>query len=304
MKYKGIYAERPALFQLFILLLLLSMGSLFSSVIGMALLFICLGRDAVLSQHPDMMRLLQLISALGTFLFPALGLAWLCSKQMKKYLYIEKVPNLPTLAYTLFSMLLLIPAINVIGLLNRTIKFPEWMAPIENWMRAQEALAEQLTESLLSGDGVFTLAANLIVVAITAGVTEEFLFRGALQRLLRKWSSNHHVVIWSAAFLFSAFHLQFFGFIPRWLLGAYFGYLLYWGRSIWIPVFAHFTNNAIAVIGMSSSQLKDNEYINGNISDHELWGYSTFALASLLVFCLTIIQFKKHLTTKSNNTAF
>ena len=48
--------------------------------------------------------------------------------------------------------------------------------------------------------------------------------------------------------LFSAMHMQFFGFFPRMLLGALFGYLLVWTGSLWVPVFAHFFNNASAVI--------------------------------------------------------
>lgn len=103
-------------------------------------------------------------------------------------------------------------------------------------MQTQEALAEQLTNTLLAGDGLLTFLSNLVVMALMAGITEEFLFRGALQRIIGQWTANHHIVIWSAAILFSAFHLQFYGFLPRMLLGAYFGYLLYWSRNIWIPV--------------------------------------------------------------------
>ena len=45
------------------------------------------------------------------------------------------------------------------------------MAPIEEWMRAQETLAEQLTTILLSSDSVWVILANLIVIAVTAGIT-------------------------------------------------------------------------------------------------------------------------------------
>ena len=120
--------------------------------------------------------------------------------------------------------------------------------------------------------------------ALAAGITEEFLFRGAVQRVIGGWTRNHHIIIWSAAILFSAFHMQFFGFLPRMLLGAYFGYLLYWGRNIWIPVFAHFTNNAFAVISMSDAKLKDNEFITGDISAQNLLPYTVIAIISLFLF--------------------
>ncbi len=48
--------------------------------------------------------------------------------------------------------------------------------------------------------------------------------------------------------LFSAFHFQFFSFLPRFVLGLILGYLMYYGRSIWYPILAHFVNNAMGVI--------------------------------------------------------
>jgi len=105
-----------------------------------------------------------------------------------------------------------------------------------------------------------------------------------LQRVIGKWTRNHHIIIWSAAILFSAFHMQFFGFLPRMLLGAYFGYLLYWTRNIWIPVFAHFVNNAFAVISMSDASLKDNEFITGDISTQNLLPYTIVAIVALFFF--------------------
>lgn len=293
MIHPGLYAERPALFQLFILLLLILLGVVFSSVLGMGLFILCYGLEAEISDYPNMMRFQQFISASSSFLLPSLGLAWLCGRRIKEYLYIEKAPSMQILSYTFISVLLLSPAINLLGLLNRQMELPEFLAPIEQWMREQEALAEKFTEIMLSGEGPITLLINLIVIAVTAGITEEFLFRGSLQRILEKWTPNHHIIIWTAAFLFSAFHMQFFGFIPRMLLGAYFGYLLYWGKNIWIPVFAHFTNNAVAIICMSSSQLKENKYITGDISNQELLPYSILALITLILFYWTAVQLRK-----------
>lgn len=87
--------------------------------------------------------------------------------------------------------------------------------------------------------------------------------------------------------------MQFYGFLPRILLGAYFGYLLYWSRNIWIPVFAHFVNNAFAVISMSDDRLKENEFITGDISDTYLLPYSALAIVTLLLFYLCTQQIKR-----------
>ncbi|MBC8600428.1 CPBP family intramembrane metalloprotease [Parabacteroides acidifaciens] len=281
---KGIYAGKPAFFQLFVLLLLVLFGAIFSSLIAMGIFYMVYGFQSDIMQYPDMMRLVQLISAVGTFLFPAVALAWTCSNNPKEYLSIGKIPKGQILLLTLVSIFLLSPSISLAGLLNKQMELPSFMEPVENWMRAQEKTAEELTLMLLAGKGIVTLLFNLLVIALAAGITEEFLFRGAVQRVIGGWTRNHHIIIWSAAILFSAFHMQFFGFLPRMLLGAYFGYLLYWGRNIWIPVFAHFTNNAFAVISMSDAKLKDNEFITGDISAQNLLPYTVIAIISLFLF--------------------
>ncbi|MEG1749593.1 MAG: CPBP family intramembrane glutamic endopeptidase [Tannerellaceae bacterium] len=284
MQTKGIYSDHAALFQLIVLLIFILAGAVFSSLIGMGVFFLLHGSSLNMMDYPDAMRWMQFISAVGTFLLPALAIGWTCSKHPSQYLYTTKYPSMKALLLTLASMLLLSPAINLTGLLNKQLVLPSFLAPIETWMRAQEALAEQLTGKLLLGGNALTLVANLIVIALVAGVTEEFLFRGALGRIIGRWTTSHHWVIWVTAFLFSTFHLQFFGFLPRLLLGAYFGYLLYWSKSIWLPVMAHFFNNAFAVCGMSDRQLKDNEFFTGDITYEHLLPYTLFALLALALF--------------------
>lgn len=239
------------------------------------------------------MRLIQFISAICTFLLPSIAMAWICSDNPRHYLSVKKITDGRIWILTLVCMFSFSPVINLLGLLNKQMELPAFMAPIEEWMRAQETLAEQLTTILLSSDSVWVILANLIVIAVTAGITEEFLFRGALQRVIGKWTSNPHTIIWVAAILFSAFHLQFYGFLPRMILGAYFGYLLYWSKSIWIPVFAHFVNNAFAVIGMSDSRLKDNEFITGDIPAEHLLDFCLIAALSFLLFILVNRRLKR-----------
>ena len=163
---------------------------------------------------------------------------------------------------------------------------PEFMAPVESWMKAQEAPPNKLPIHFLAGDGMLTFLSNLFVIAIMAGITEEFLFRGALQRIIGQWTSNHHIVIWSAAILFSAFHLQFYGFLPRMLLGSIFRLFVILEQKHLVPVFAHFVNNAFAVISMSDIHLRENEFITGDISNANLLPYSALAVVTLVLFFL------------------
>jgi membrane protease YdiL (CAAX protease family) len=86
------------------------------------------------------------------------------------------------------------------------------------------------------------------MIGIIPAIGEELLFRGVIQRIFTEWTKNIHWGIWISAILFSALHLQFYGFVPRAILGAIFGYLLVWSGNLWLPVLAHFINNTVAVI--------------------------------------------------------
>ena len=86
------------------------------------------------------------------------------------------------------------------------------------------------------------------MIAVLPAIGEEFLFRGVFMRLFIRWFKNNHAGVWMAAFIFSAIHMQFYGFIPRLLLGAAFGYLFIWTNNIWVPVAAHFVQNATSVV--------------------------------------------------------
>ena len=47
---------------------------------------------------------------------------------------------------------------------------------------------------------------------------------------------NGHIAVWTAAAIFSLVRSQMFGFVPRLLLGAFFGYALWWTNSLRVPV--------------------------------------------------------------------
>lgn len=295
MKLKGIYTERPAIFQLFLLLSLILVGTILTGIIGM----IPVGLNIDITQNANALRLYQFVSTVLTFLLPSILVAYVCSNNFSEYLSISRLPNLKVLLITFVSMFLLSPIITLTGLLNKSMKLPAVLEPLEKWMQSMEATAEQATELLLSGTDWVSILLNLLVIAVTAAVTEEFLFRGTLQRIIGKWTPKPHLIIWTVAIIFSAIHMQFYGFIPRLLLGAYFGYLLYWSKNLWLPVFAHFTNNAVAVIGMSNENLKDNMFISGEIPDAEIISFTFPALISFAFFFICIVYLRKSLTDKA-----
>lgn len=132
--------------------------------------------------------------------------------------------------------------------LNSNFPFPEFLKGFENWARELEQKAEGITKSITTFNSFSEFIYAFTVIAIFAGVCEEVLFRGILQPGIYKATNNIHAAIWISAILFSAFHLQFFGFIPRLLLGVLFGYFYYWSGNILVPILAHITNNGVQLI--------------------------------------------------------
>jgi len=145
-------------------------------------------------------------------------------------------------------IMLSLPFINGIAVWNEGLHLPSFLFPIESWMRQSEAEAMRMTEAFLIMDTPLDLLINLIIIAIIPAIGEELLFRGLIQKLFLKWNGKLHLSVWLTAFVFSAVHIQFLGFFPRLLLGAVLGYMLVWSGSLWLPIIAHFTNNAFAVL--------------------------------------------------------
>lgn len=128
---------------------------------------------------------------------------------------------------------------------NKNISFPG----DEIFRNIEENLAKG-TKFLTTFNSIGDVVFAFIVIAVIPAIGEELVFRGMIQNDLYRLTRNPHAAIWLAAIIFSAFHIQFFGFVPRMLLGAMFGYLYYWSGNLWLAVLAHFVNNGFTVIGL------------------------------------------------------
>jgi len=194
----------------------------------------------------------------GTFLLPAYVF-----QQMNRASRIFPAENLrdwKPYVFALAFLLLFGPLMALVSDWNMQMKLPESLRGIEAWMRAQEDSMARVTERLLMTDSVGNLLLNLLVIALLPAIGEEFFFRGALHNIFKRLFRNRHVAVWVGAAVFSAVHVQFYGFLPRLLLGAFFGYLLVRTRNIWAPVLAHFANNAVIVLFAFAYTLQGKSY--------------------------------------------
>lgn len=294
---KGTLAGNSFFSQLIVLVVLVVAGTVVASLISAVIVLtagvdtakILAGESYLSDLSPNALRFIQTISVVCMFLLPALAAAYLFSFRLPDYLSAGKLPGGRALVLTAVSVVFFAPFNSVVTVLNMQMELPASLAPLEEWMRQQEESAEYMIRQLTAGEGLGNLLSNIYVIAVVAGVTEEFFFRGALERILGKALRNHHVVIWITAIIFSAVHLQFFGFLPRLLVGAYLGYLLYWSKTIWLPVFAHIFNNTCAIFQMRYPAL-----LGGNESPTHRFTQEDIVLAigglALFVVCLYFLK--------------
>ena len=229
-------------------------------------------------------QLIQTISVFGAFVLPALLAAYLCSRNPMADFWVDRPLSRQNAMRITCASLTLLPCINLIHYYNKMLRLPTWLSGVENWMKTMEEMAEQAMELMLRTDSLDDLLINILIVAALAALSEEFLFRGVLFRWLRDSVSNHHWVVWIIAILFSAIHLQFYGFIPRLLLGAYLGYLLIWTGSLWAPILAHFVNNLMGVLLYFRYAGGEEEFMMEVGTGKTLW----FSAAGAFIFIVCI----------------
>ncbi len=196
--------------------------------------------------NPDFiaaLRFIQVSSSIGAFIMLALVLAYLFSKRPANYLYIDKKINTGSAIIVVVTMIASLPLINYLGELNSHVSLPSFLKELED-------KAAEMTKALLDMQSVPEMLFNVFMIALLPAIGEELLFRGIIQKLFSEWTKNIHAGIWISAILFSAMHMQFLGFLPRMMLGALLGYLLVWSGSLWLPIIAHFVNNASIVMLM------------------------------------------------------
>ncbi len=234
-----------------------------------------------------------LAGSIGTFLMPALLFPKAIGKYAPSYIKIAQ----PFKAYyLLFAPLLIIismPMISWISEMNQAIKFPASMADFELSIRNMEDQAKKLTEIMVITNSPAQFFLNLLVIALLPAIAEEFFFRGVLQNFARQCFYNPHIAIWFTAIVFSGIHGQFYGFIPRVVLGALFGYLYLYSGNIWVVVIAHFVNNGLALLGFVLSDIYKNVAIFNEDYQFPLYGSIISVVATLgLILWMSKLQFR------------
>lgn len=219
---------------------------LMSSVISV-LISLILGIELQTSNTSTLLWIQAFQSAL-TFIVGGWLYVYLISEQPVRYLNLHHGGSIWLYALATVGMMVLSPLVSVTALWNDGIQLPESLQLIEQHLRSLEDAANDITLQMMQGEGLGSTIVALVVMALLPAIGEEFLFRGGMQKGIENKTGNAHLAVWVTAFVFSFIHFQFYGFIPRFILGVVLGYFYLYGKSIWVSVWAHFVNNASAVL--------------------------------------------------------
>lgn len=244
------------------------------------------------------MRIASVLQSIFQLILPALLTALLVTRMPADFLRLRSGFSIGMLIWAFVILMLSTPAMNFIINWNNEMSLPESMSGLEEWFRNSEDRAVHSLAVLQGQHNVINLIVSILIMGLLAGFGEELFFRGAFQRLLTTGGVNRHVAVWSVAFVFSAIHFQFYGFVPRLLLGAYLGYLLVWSKSLWLPIAIHALNNTLYVTLHWDYRDAATQPLSDGIGTGSSWPY---AVVSAVITAVAIIYFRKYCLETENH---
>lgn len=239
------------------------------------------------------------------FILPVLVLAMMNLKVERRpaqqTLWMGHAPSMKSILLVVLVWILALPAMNYIVEWNQNIELPQFLQGAEETLREMEDSAAETTSQLLSAQSWPVMLLMLLVVGLLPALGEEIFFRSGLLGTMRLGGVNKHVAIWVSAIIFSAIHFQFFGFVPRMLLGAWFGYLMVWSGEVWTPIIAHALNNGSIVL---LTFLANQHQVNNNYVETTGAGDHWLALGSVLSTALVMfLLMRKSPSSKTKLTS-
>ncbi len=185
------------------------------------------------------------------------------------------------------------PVVNQLIQLNEAIKLPPALHAIEQYMLQMEETTRETMQVMLQVNSAFDMVSNWLVAALLAGLVEELFFRGAIQQLVLRSSKRRHPFwgILLTAIIFSAIHMQFYGFFPRMVLGLLMGYLFFYTGNLWNAIYFHVLNNSVALLELHFTQTTTYEAFSMNQFSPSV--QALLYIGGTLLACISLLQIKK-----------
>lgn len=276
---KGAYGNQP-----FVRNPGLGLGVLFGSFFVM-MVIISIGAGVYMfaaggeSMSAKALRILTVLQDICVFVAPAVIAAVVVTRLPANLLSVTVKPKFISSLLAILTLLISMPAMEYIISLNQSMPLPD---ALESIIKGMEDQAAGAIDALAGGTSVGDLVVGILIIGILTGFSEEIFFRGAMQNLFMSTRMRKHMCVWVVAIIFSFMHFQFYGFVPRILMGAFFGYLIWWTGSLWVPVIAHAFNNSLVVVVQWVSARNGEEY-------NEAQELASYAPADYIMIAVSVV---------------
>jgi len=242
------------------------------------------------------LKIIQVFSDIGLFVIPALVLPLIIFQQGPvSFMGIRKHTSILIFLIAVCMALSIQPVVSATAILNQHLVLPHFMSGLEQQMQSLEKKNEALMETFLKMHGPFDFFINTLIIAVLPAIAEELFFRGFLQKTLQLRIKSGGTAVIVTAFIFSFIHLEFYGFLPRFILGILLGYAYLWSGDIKVPILIHFTNNFMDLcLSYFTSQ---GSKANGNENSFDT---AQLVLCFMSLFVLAILAYVFKMKAKPN----
>lgn len=237
-------------------------------------------------ENLNAVRFAQILLSAGIFGIPPVVFLYISKPGGVAFFRLGAMPPLKLILLTAVIVALAAPLVLWALDVNQKMNLPSAFKTLENYLRDLEYKNEKLLESLLIMRSGSDFLLNFLMIAIIPAFAEELLFRGTLQQLLIRALRDAHMAIIVTGIFFSFIHFQFYGFLPRMLLGILLGYIFFWSGNLWLSIFAHFLNNGVQV---AMVYLFQRGAISFNIEEVDVFPPVVTMAATILLFTAVYI---------------
>ena len=267
---------------LFILIALMGAGAIIGGFASVLVWKLMTGQDMVDMQlnltNPEFVnpvRTIQTVLSLLMFLIPTFIAVRIINARPLEYMGFKKKTHAPAFGWAVVLMLITMVIAGSLATLNELIPLTP---SLKTYFTEMENRYIEQVEVMSRMNSFGDLIISLIVMAVVPAVVEEVFFRAGFQNMMQRSTGNIWLSIIITSLLFSAIHFSFYGLLARTAMGVMLGMMYATSKNIWVPILAHFVNNAVAVGQVYYLRMKGESLAAGMDDKFPLW-WGLFAIA-------------------------
>lgn len=236
--------------------------------------------------YANAVRVVQTLLSICMFLVPPLVVAKMIQAKPMDYLRWGGKFSAQTILSTIMIMITTLVIANQLSVVMEAIPLSK---NLELYFKEMEDKYMQQIEVMSQMKGIPDLLISLVVMAALPAIVEEVFFRGGFQNMMQRSTSSIWVSVIITSLFFSAIHFSYYGFLSRLALSIVLGLLYAYSQNLWVPILAHFVNNAIAV-GQVYYLRSTGQSVVDNIDDKFPW---PAVLLMVIMFYFSFERFRK-----------